>query len=82
MAEHRGECGGPRRDGRRKGCRAITCLSQKLQDKGGFKTCGVNWELAAEAKAIKEKHRKKREEGWAPVGETKRTIHYNEEENR
>lgn len=51
--------GEPRRDGRRKGCRAKTCLSQELQDKGGFKTCGVSWDLAAEAKAIKEEHRKK-----------------------
>lgn len=55
-------------DGGIKGCRAITCLSQELQDKGGFKTCGVSWELAAEAKAIKEEHRKKRERDRAPTG--------------
>lgn len=59
MDEHRGESEGPRRDRRRKGCRAITCLRQELQDKGGFKTCGAGWELAAEVKAIKEEHRKK-----------------------
>lgn len=45
------------------GCRAITCLSQELRDKGGFKTCGVSWELAAEAKAIKEEHWGKKEKG-------------------
>lgn len=39
----------------------------------------MSWELAAEAKAIKEE---KREKDWVPVGETKRAIHYKEEENR
>lgn len=68
MQEQRGETKGPMWDGGIKGCRAITCLRQELQDKGGFKTCGVSGELAAEAKAIKEEHRKKEKGIWHRQG--------------
>lgn len=73
-----GRDGGPARNGGMKGCRAITCLSQELQGKGGFKTCGVSWGLAAEAKAIKEGHEEKSERDLVPVGGAGRSIHYNE----
>lgn len=76
--ERRGRDGGPAWDGGMKGCRAITCPSQELQSKGGFKTCGVSWGLAAEAKAIKEGHVEKRERDLVPVGGAGRAIHYHE----